>query len=327
MSLYVASLLPPLYRSQRASSWQRLWREIKVYHPVVSALIEEREGRAQLQALHILTLATSSFFILALLASLQVPTIDDGHALCTKHHNDYDSCLAERTIFDSATGLCEWDAYYAECNYPEGGPTMTRFAYASILVIFSVAVVPVHLMIDYLCTRYILAPTAADIDKDDDEVFVQTATRASSVIRTAELDKRKREARFIASMEKGDEDEGDSSIHGYHSDIDKKNLKEASGHSLHSQEGSMHIFGPGMAAVEAARGLSILGTEAHGRVTTNHVHLYQRHKYSAEASAKQLDEDIAKAKAHARHEEEVEEAHWSQLETLATRKTTMNYES
>ena len=227
MSLYVASLLPPLYRSQRASSWQRLWREIKVYHPVVSALIEEREGRAQLQALHILTLATSSFFILALLASLQVPTIDDGHALCTKHHNDYDSCLAERTIFDSATGLCEWDAYYAECNYPEGGPTMTRFAYASILVIFSVAVVPVHLMIDYLCTRYILAPTAADIDKDDDEVFVQTATRASSVIRTAELDKRKREARFIASMEKGDEDEGDSSIHGYHSDIDKKNLKEA----------------------------------------------------------------------------------------------------
>ena len=68
----------------------------------------------------------------------------------------------------------------------------------------------------------------------------------------------------------------------------------------------MHIFGPGMAAVEAARGLSILGTEAHGRVTTNHVHLYQRHKYSAEASAKQLDEDIAKAKAYARHEEEVE---------------------
>ena len=31
----------------------------------------------------------------------------------------------------------------------------------------------------------------------------RTATRASSVIRTAELDKRKREARFIASMEKG----------------------------------------------------------------------------------------------------------------------------
>jgi hypothetical protein len=180
-SLYVSSLLPALFRTNRpgAPEGSSVLRELSDHHPFLAALCEMEGSRALVRLAHVLTLCCTCLYVAATLLALQVPNHDDLLMMCSPHDDSSEAdCLSHPSPFDPALNQCSWDAFYRECRgntfLSEDSLENTR-VYAAILLWAGVISIPVHIVLDFVFARLLLAPTTAETARQDTNAFLKAA--------------------------------------------------------------------------------------------------------------------------------------------------------
>jgi hypothetical protein len=158
--------------------------EIREFHPYYVAVQAESGTDAALMISHMLSSATLMCFLLAVLFDLQYP-MDTGQ--CSSLHDTNEAtCLSQTSPFNAAESLCAWDAEYSECNFVLRTVSVEDYVLVTILTL--VLVVPFQVVIDLIYDKVLYAPTARDIDIEDQaQLQRQQSMRASMVGSTSRM--------------------------------------------------------------------------------------------------------------------------------------------
>ena len=197
-SEYVVSIFPPLYASTRPSAWRKLWKELQINHVYGQILTDRSHSKAVVRLTQVLCTITSTLFLIALLFDLQYP---NNGADCGKKYTN-DDCINAypATALDTETSstslrasstygqYCWWDEEYFECHDTDlVVPAQTYFI---LTIWFSILALPVHLLMDFVFTCILLAPTAVEIDNHDRRSFYESAIKlAETAKRRGKRDK------------------------------------------------------------------------------------------------------------------------------------------
>ena len=178
-SEYVVSIFPPLYASTRPSAWRKLWKELQLNHVYGQILADRSHAKAVVRLTQVLCTITSTLFLIAFLFDLQYPNTG---ADCGRKFT-VDDCVNAypATALDTEGQYCWWDEEYFECH--DADLVVPPQTYFILTIWFSILVLPVHLLLDFVFSCILLAPTAVEIDNHDRRSFQESAKKLAESVK------------------------------------------------------------------------------------------------------------------------------------------------
>lgn len=141
-------------------SWAGLKREVCSYHRhyILFTRTEKRTYRNRwVTCLQLLSLHTMVFWVMAVTFELQFP-VDDGSC---ELETTQDSCLSEKSMFDSDRNVCSWSVSVGACEYRE--VTLNFRMLLIVILIMAVVQALFNIPIDVLFQDIIGAPLSEEL--------------------------------------------------------------------------------------------------------------------------------------------------------------------
>jgi hypothetical protein len=215
MKSYVEYFFSTVYSEEPFQA--RLINEVLSKHRYFS-LLNTTGGDKYMGGLQIFTDLTFNMFLLAFFYDLQFPT-NDG--VCTTH-NDLNSCLNSKLVFDNSQSTCTWSQYEQttgstsfisyRCEYLE--PQFSMFMLVVISVMVLIISEPFSILFAYLFDNILLAPTFLEV-RDEEKVLEKRKKIASEIVKLqqyqSDQEKDKNE-KVIAKSKNKDNNEIDNKI-------------------------------------------------------------------------------------------------------------------
>ena len=156
MLQFVSSLFPGTFSN--FGTEHRLKRELMNHQFVALMFSSTNIFDRVISALDVVSTVCVGSFLIAFLLDLQYPS-DDG--VC-ETYIDKDSCLADRSMFDSDASKCEWKTHSQDRTAPScvwTEPRVTLFVMGSIIFIVIVVTGPFYTMLDIVFDVILRAPS------------------------------------------------------------------------------------------------------------------------------------------------------------------------